>query len=257
MGKLDGKVAIVTGSGRGLGRAFALAMAKEGCSLVVNSVDPKRRSADQTADEIRRAGGKAVSVIAEVGSKETAEKLVNTAVKEFGTLDILVNNAGYGRDALLTQMTEEQWDYIIFTHLKGTFMNTQAAVRYMINNKIRGRIVNITSGVGIYGNVGQSNYAAAKGGIIALTKTHAKELVRYGICVNAIAPLAKTEMFNNVREDLRNFMFEMMAKRNILQKVGVPEDVAPVIVFLASDDSHFVTGQVICATGDVGELPWD
>ncbi len=136
-------------------------------------------------------------------------------------------------------------------------MNTQAVVRHMIDNKIRGRIINITSGVGIHGNVGQSNYAAAKGGIIAMTKTHSKELVRHGICVNAIAPLAKTEMFNSVREDLRNFMFQVMAKKNVLQKVGEPEDVAPVIVFLASDDAHFVTGQIICATGDVGELPWD
>ena len=257
MGRLDGKVAIVTGSGRGLGKAFALAMAKEGCSLVVNSVDAKRRSADQTAAEIRKAGGKAVSVMAEVGSKETAQKLVDTAAKEFGRLDILVNNAGYGRDGLLTQMTEEQWDYIIFTHLRGCFMNSQAAIKYMIENKIRGRIINITSGVGLHGNVGQSNYAAAKGGIVSMTKTHSKELVRYGICVNAVAPLAKTEMFNNVRQDLRDFMFQMMAKRNVLQRVGEPEDVAPVIVFLASDDAHFVTGQVICATGDVGELPWD
>jgi 3-oxoacyl-[acyl-carrier protein] reductase len=257
MGKLDGKVAIVTGSGRGLGKAFALAMAREGASLVVNSVNLERRSADQTADEIRKAGGKAIAVIAEVGSKETAEKLVNTAVKEFGTLHILVNNAGYGRDALITQMTEEQWDYIIFTHLRGTFMNSQAAVRHMVENKIRGRIINITSGVGIHGNVGQSNYAAAKGGIISMTKTHSKELVRQGICVNTVAPLAKTEMFENVREDLRDFMFQVMAKKNVLQKVGEPEDVAPVIVFLASDDAHFVTGQVICATGDVGELPWD
>jgi len=257
MGKLDGKVAIVTGSARGLGRAFAIAMAKEGCSLVVNSINPERRTADQTAEEIRKAGGKVVSVVAGVGSKETAEKLVNTAVTEFGTLHILVNNAGYGRDALLTRMTEEQWDEVLFAHLRGTFMCTQAAVKYMIDNKIRGRIVNITSGVGIHGNVGQSNYAAAKGGIIAMTKTHSKELVRYGICVNTVAPMARTEMFNNVREDLKNFQFEMIAKRNVLQKVGEPEDVAPVIVFLASDDAHFVSGQVICATGDGGELPWD
>ncbi|RLC61539.1 MAG: beta-ketoacyl-ACP reductase [Chloroflexi bacterium] len=257
MGKLDGKVAIVTGSGRGLGRAFALAMAREGCSVVTNSVDAEKRTADRTADEIRKAGGKAVSLVARVGTKQTAEELVNTAIKEFGTLHILVNNAGYGRDALLQQMTEEQWDEVVDTHLKGTFMNSQAAVKYMIENKIRGRIVNITSGVGIHGNIGQSNYAAAKGGIIAMTKTHSKELVRYGICVNTVAPLARTEMFDNVRQPLRDFMFDMMAKRNVLQKVGEPEDVAPLIVFLASDDAHFITGQVICATGDVGELPWD
>ena len=136
-------------------------------------------------------------------------------------------------------------------------MCTQAAVKYMIDNKIRGRIINITSGVGLYGNIGQSNYAAAKGGMIAMTKTHSKELVRYGICVNAVAPMARTEMFTNVREDLRNFQFQMIAKRNVLQAVGEPEDVAPVIVFLASDDAHFISGQVICVTGDVGELPWD
>jgi len=257
MGKLDGKVAIVTGSGRGLGKAFALAMAREGCSIVTNSVDSEKRSADQAADEIRKAGGKAVPIVAKVGSKEVAEQLVNTAIKEFGTLHILVNNAGVTRDALLVKMTEEQWDEVLTTHLKGTFLNTQSAVKHMIDNKIRGRIINITSGVGIHGNIGQTNYAAAKGGIIAMTKAHSKELVRYGIGVNAVAPLARTEMFDGMRDELRNWMFDLMGKKNILQKVGEPEDVAPVIVFLASDDAHFVSGQIICATGDNGELPWD
>jgi len=257
MGKLDGKVGIVTGSGRGLGRAFAIAMAQEGCSVVVNSVDPTRRTADKVAEEIRKAGGKAISLIAAVGTRETADKLVDTAVKNFGSLHILVNNAGITRDQMLLKMTEEMWDAVLTTHLKGTFLNTQSAVRHMAANKIRGHIINITSGVGLHGNIGQSNYAAAKGGIISMTKAHSKELVRDGICVNAVAPLARTDMFNNVREDLRQFMFDVMAKKNVLQRVGEPEDVAPLIVFLASEDSRFISGQIIAASGNDGELPWD
>jgi len=257
MGKLDGKVAIVTGSGRGLGKAFAIAMANEGCSVVVNSVDTEKRTADRTAEEIKKAGGKAVSVVTKVGTPGAAEELVNTAVKEFGTLHILVNNAGVTRDAMVQKMTDEQWDEVISTHLTGTFMNSRAAIKQMIDNKIRGRVINITSGVGIHGNIGQSNYSAAKGGIISMTKTHSKELVRHGICVNAVAPLARTDMFNAMRDELKNWMFDMMGKKNVLQHVGEPEDVAPLIIFLASDDSHFVTGQIICATGDAGELPWD
>ncbi|MBU2607955.1 MAG: 3-oxoacyl-ACP reductase FabG [Chloroflexi bacterium] len=257
MGKLDGKVAIVTGSGRGLGRAFAIALANEGCSVVTNSVDPEKKSANQTAEEIKKAGGKAVPVIASIALKASAELLVDTAVKEFGRLDIIVNNAGITKDALLHKMTEEQWDDCLNVHLKGSFLLSQAAVKNWIENRIKGKIINITSGVGIHGNLGQTNYAAAKGGLIAMTKTHSKELVKYGICVNAVAPLARTEMFNNMRDELKNWMFDVMGKKNVLQKIGEPEDVAPVIVFLASDDSHFVSGQIICATGDVGELPWD
>ncbi len=257
MGKLDGKVAIVTGAGRGLGRGFAMAMAKEGCSVVVNSVDPEKKTSGHVAEEIKQAGGKAVSVIAKVGSKETAELLVNTAVKEFGRLDAVVNNAGVTRDGMIIPLTEEMWDEVIYVHLRGAFMNTQAAVKYWVENKIKGSIVNITSGVGIHGNVGQSNYAAAKAGIIGLTKADAKELVRKGIRVNAVAPMARTEMFDAVRGELKQAMFDAIAKRNILQRVGEPEDVAPMVVFLLSDDAHFVTGQIICATGDPGELPWD
>ena len=257
MGKLDGKVAIVTGAGRGLGRGFAMAMAKEGCSVVTNSVDPERKTSSRVAEEIKKAGGQAVSVIAKVGSKETAELLVNTAVKEFGRLDAIVNNAGVTRDGMIIPLTEEMWDEVIYVHLRGAFMNTQAAVKSWVENKIRGSIINITSGVGIHGNIGQSNYAAAKAGIIGLTKADAKELVRKGIRVNAVAPMAQTEMFDAVRGELRESMFGAIAKKNILQRVGLPEDVAPTIVFLASDDAYFVTGQVICATGDPGELPWD
>jgi len=257
MGKVDGKVVVVTGAGRGLGRGFALALAKEGASVVVNSVNPNARNAEKVTAEIKAAGGKAVPVIASVGSKATAELLVNTAVKEFGRLDAVVNNAGQTRDAMIPKMTEEMWDEVLTVHLRGTFMNTQAAVNYWLENKIKGAIVNITSGVGLHGNMGQSNYAAAKAGLIGLTMAQAKELVRRGIRVNAVAPMANTDMFSNMRDELKNWMFGEIAKKNILQRVGEPEDVAPLVVFLVSDDSYFVTGQVICATGDPGELPWD
>lgn len=257
MGKLDGKVIIVTGSGRGIGRGVVLQMAKEGASLVINSVDPEKRNADKVAEEIRTAGGKAISVIASVGSKETAELLVNTAVTEFGSLHGLVNNAGQTRDQMIQKITEEMWDDVIYVHLRGAFMNTQAAVKYWTANKINGSIVHITSGVGLHGNVGQSNYAAAKSGLIGLTMANAKELVRKGIRVNAVAPMARTDMFNNLRDEMRDRMFEQIAKKNILQRVGEPEDIAPMIIFLISDDAYFITGQVICATGDPGELPWD
>jgi len=257
MGKLDGKVAIVTGAGRGLGRGFALAIAKEGGKVVVNSVDPKKNSANRVAEEIKKLGGQAVPVVARVGSKETAELLVKTAVEKFGRLDAIVNNAGITRDAMIGAISEEMWDDVIYVHLRGAFMNTQAAVKYWSENKIRGSIINITSGVGIHGNIGQSNYAAAKASLIGLTLANAKELVRKGIRVNAVAPMARTEMFDAVREDLRQSMFDAIARKNVMQRVGEPADVAPLIVFLASDDAHFITGQVICATGDSGELPWD
>jgi 3-oxoacyl-[acyl-carrier protein] reductase len=234
-----------------------MAIAKEGGKVVVNSVDTDKKTSEHVAEEIKKAGGQAVPVIAKVGSKETADLLVNTAIEKFGRLDALVNNAGVTRDGMIGALTEEMWDEVIYIHLRGAFMNTQAAVSYWLANKAKGSIVNITSGVGIHGNIGQSNYAAAKSGLIGLTKADAKELVRKGIRVNAVAPMAKTDMFANVRGELRQTMFDAIAKKNILQRVGEPEDVAPIIVFLTSDDSYFVTGQVICATGDPGELPWD
>ena len=251
MGKLDGKVIIVTGSGRGLGRGTAIMMAKEGASVVVNDVDD---SANEVVKEIQAAGGKATAVIGGVGTKEVAEKLVNTAVQEFGKLDVLVNNAGIIRDQMLVKMEEEQWDAVINVHLRGAFLNTQAAVKHMIENKIKGRIINITSSAGLYGNIGQANYSAAKAGQLGLTKSNAKELVRFGICVNAVAPAAQTAMTESMPEKVRAMMYKQLAATSTTQKMGQPEDVAPTIIFLASDDSYFVTGQVICAMGSIGTI---
>ena len=249
MGKLDGKVAIVTGSGRGLGRGYAIGMAKEGCSVVVSDVD---ESANEVVKESQGLGSKATAVIGGVGTKETADKLVDAAVKEFGTLHALVNNAGINRDALLVKMEEKQFDDVIFVHLRGTFLNSQAAVRYWVENGVKGHIVNITSSAGIYGNPGQANYSAAKGGIIGLTKSNSRELARFGICVNAIAPLAMTEMSKTIPPKLLEEMSKQYAKMSTIQRVGDPEDVVPTIVFLASDDSYYVTGQIVCAQGAIG-----
>lgn len=250
MKRLQGRVAIVTGAGSGLGRAYARGLAREGASVVVN--DFVCETANDTVKEISEIGGNAVACIGAVGTKETAEKMVAVAASEFGALHILVNNAGMTRDAYLVKMREQDWDAVITVHLKGSFLNTQAAVKYMMDNGIKGRIINITSAAGIYGNVGQANYCAAKAGIIGLTKCSSRELTRYGICVNAVAPVGKTAMTEAIPEELRQAIYQKIARRNTVGRMAEPEDVVPTILFLASDESYFVTGQVIEVQGAVG-----
>ncbi len=251
MGKLDGRSIVITGSGRGLGKGFAIEMAKEGASIVVNDIDD---SANEVVNGIKAQGGKATAVIAGVGTKEVAEKLVNTAVSEFGKIDVMINNAGILRDGFINKMKEEDFDDVITVHLKAAFLNSQAAIKYMIENKIKGRIINMTSSAGIYGNIGQANYSAAKAGIIGLTLSNAKELVRYGICVNSIAPAAQTALTDSMPEKVRNMFYKQLAATSTIQRMGQPEDVAPMAIFLASEDSYFVTGQIIAVMGATGAI---
>lgn len=241
--KLEGKVAIVTGAGRGIGRSIALALANEGADIVI--ADYVLDGAESVVEEVKTLGRRAIAVQGSVASLADAENLAKQALDEFGKIDILVNNAGITRDDLILRMTEEQWDAVIDTNLKGTFNCTKAVTRTMLKQK-SGKIVNMASVMGIMGNAGQANYAASKGGVIALTKSTAKELGSRGINVNAIAPgFIQTAMTDELSEKVR----ESIAENIPLRKLGTPEDVAKLVVFLCSEDSSYITGQVINVDG--------
>lgn len=240
---LDGKVAIVTGAGGGIGRATALLFAREGAKVVVNDVGGARDGSGESASpaetvvaEIRGLGGQAVASPQSVATRAGAEQIIATAVKQFGRVDVLVNNAGILRDKTLLKMDDEMWDAVIGVHLKGTFLCTQAAVAQMRAQGSPGSVVNTTSVSGMLGNFGQANYSAAKAGIYGFTRTASIELQRYGIRVNAVAPIAKTRM----TEDLP--MFEKIQSMT-------PEHVAPAHLFLASELSGDLTGAVLSVAG--------
>ncbi len=237
MGLLDGKVAIITGAGGGLGRSHALLFAKEGAKLVVNDLD----GAENVAREILAAGGQAKSHEKSIATAEGAESLVRTAVDAFGKVDVLVSNAGILRDKTLLKMDEAMWDAVVTVHMKGTFLCGQSAARQMIaqgsiSGSGGGRIINTTSVSGMLGNFGQANYAAAKAGIYGLTRTMSIELQKHRITVNAIAPIAKTRM----TEDLP--MFQGISSMT-------PEHVSPAVLFLASDLCGERTGYVLGSAG--------
>ncbi|GAA2131520.1 SDR family oxidoreductase [Actinomadura napierensis] len=252
--ELDGKVVVVTGSGRGLGLAYAEALAAAGASVVVNDVD--RDAVDAAVGKITAAGGTATGVVAAVGGTEAADELVGTAVREFGRLDVLVTNAGILRDRVLWKMTDEDFDDVVRVHLRGTFTCARAAAARMREQGTGGRIILISSPAGQRGNFGQTNYAAAKAGIAAMARTWAMELARAGVTVNAVVPVAATEMtktipaFGPVIEESERTGEPLPDWLRKDEGLGTVEDVTGLIAFLASDASKDVTGQAIGIGGD-------
>lgn len=242
--KLEGKVALVTGASRGIGREIALGLAKQGADVVVNYSGSEER-ANQVVAEIKGLGRNAVAVQCDVSNSESVANMVKATIDTFGKLNILVNNAGITKDNLLMRMKEEEWDDVININLKGVFLCTKAVTRQMMKQR-GGRIINISSIVGVSGNPGQANYVAAKSGVIGLTKTTAKELSSRGITVNAIAPgFITTDMTDKLTEDVK----EQMLKQIPLARFGEPSDIANVVVFLASEDSRYMTGQTLHVDG--------
>ncbi|MBI2876280.1 MAG: 3-oxoacyl-ACP reductase FabG [Candidatus Tectomicrobia bacterium] len=242
--RVKDKVAVVTGAGRGLGEATALRLAEEGARLVVSDVD--EAGAQQTAARVRELGREAIVVLADVSVRQEAVALMEAAVKQFGRIDILVNNAGITRDVSLRKMTEEDWDRVLDINLKGSFNCAQSAARYMIEQK-SGKIINISSRAYL-GNPGQANYSASKAGILGLTRALALELGRYNINVNAIAPgMIRTPGVTSLGH------FEKIVEKAIqntpLGRIGEPIDVANVVLFLASEESSYMTGDVLHVTG--------
>lgn len=241
---LTDQVALVTGASRGLGRAIALELAKNGADVVVNYAGNKEL-AQEVVKEIKSLGRKAIDIQADVSSEEQVQNMVKQVVSEFGRLDILVNNAGITRDNLIMRMKEEEFDQVINTNLKGVFLCTKAVTRQMMRQR-RGKIVNVASIVGVRGNPGQANYVAAKAGVIGLTKTTAQELASRNILVNAVAPgFITTDMTDVLTEEQRDAILSIVP----LAKLGQPEDVARVVRFLASPDADYITGQTIHVDG--------
>ena len=247
--KLTGKVAIVTGAAQGIGEAIAMRLASEGATIVVNDVNIEK--ANQVADEIKNQGGRAIAFKADVANRAEVQNLTKNTMEDFKAIHILVNNAGITRHAPLPEMIEEDWDAVLDVDLKGVFNCIQAVSSYMIEQRY-GKIINISSVAGMgHGMIGMANYAAAKGGVIQLTKIAARELGPYGINVNSIAPgIIITNILTTRRskEEVER-LIEERKRVAVLGRVGEPEDVANLALFLASDDANFITGQVIRTDG--------
>ena len=249
--RLRDKIAVVTGASRGVGRAIALAYAREGANVVVNYAS-NEAAADQVVREIEALGRKAVKIQGDVSRKEEATAVVQAAKDHFGRLDILVNNAGFSKPAMLLKMTEEQWDQVVDLHLKGAFLCSQAAALIMKEQK-SGKMINVTSVAGLVGTVGQINYSAAKGGLLSFTKSAARELARYNICVNVISlGIVATDMTEKIRSDEK--LKEIYMRRILLERFAEPDDITPAFVFLASDEANYITGQLLCVDGGYGMI---
>lgn len=241
---LKDKVAVITGGSRGIGKAAAVSLAEQGAKVIVNYAS-RSQAAEEVVGIIRNKNGEAVAVKADVSSPSEVRDMMRFTVDNFGRIDILINNAGITKDTLILRMNEDDWDKVINTNLKGAFNCIKEASRYMIKNKY-GKIVNVSSVIGIIGNIGQANYAASKAGIIGLTKSAARELASRGINVNAVAPgFIDTEMTQILKENVRDDMLKAIP----LGRFGTPEDVSNLITFLVSPYSDYITGQVIHIDG--------
>jgi len=243
---LTGKVAIITGSGRGIGKAIAMKLAEVGATIVINDVGDAG-PAEQTVAEIKSLGRQSMAVMADVSSTADVVKLVDATISAYGKVDILVNNAGITRDQLAMRMTDEDWDKVLAIDLKSVFLCTRAVLRPMLKQR-SGKIISISSIVGIIGNASQANYAAAKAGIIGFTKTIAKEMGSRGITANAVAPgFIDTPMTQALPEERRKIMLNGIP----LGYLGTPRDVAEAVAFLASEEARYITGQVITVDGGI------
>jgi 3-oxoacyl-[acyl-carrier protein] reductase len=241
---LDGKIALVTGASRGIGRAVALRLAAEGAKVAVNYAG-NAKAAEEVVDKIKAAGGEAFSYQCNVADSSAVDAMIKEVAARFGGIDILVNNAGITRDTLLLRMKESDWDDVLDTNLKGVFLCTKAVSRLMMKQR-KGRIVNMASVVGLTGNAGQANYAAAKAGVIGFTKSAAKELASRGITVNAVAPgFIATDMTAVLPDAVK----AELEKSIPLARLGEAEDVAKAVLFLVSDDASYITGQTINVDG--------
>lgn len=244
---LKGKVALVTGASRGIGRQIAITLAKKNAIVIVNYNGSKEK-ADSVVEEIKAFGGQAESYGCNVAEDTAVKEMIGYIVKQYGAIDILVNNAGITRDGLMMKMSEEDFDVVVDTNMKGTFLCIKHVSRIMLKQR-RGSIINMSSIVGVIGNAGQMNYAASKAGIIGMTKSAAKELGSRGITVNAVTPgFIDTEMTENLSEDLKTKMLQQIP----LSRMGKTEDIANLVAFLASEESSYISGQVIGVDGGMG-----
>lgn len=268
MGVLDGKVAIVTGAGRGLGRSHALLLAKEGAKVVINDLGGEadgtgqsKSPADDVVSEIKNAGGEAIANYNSVSDFQTAKGIIDCAIDNFGKLDILVNNAGFLRDRMTFKMSEEEWDGVIAVHLKGTFNCGRWACGYFYEqskagNPINGRLINTVSHAGLGGNAGQLNYAAAKGGIASMTMVWGREMAKYNVTSNAIAPMARSRMTLGAQMTAQ-LMGEKPPEDGSFD-TWAPENISPLVVYLASDAAQDITGRVFTVQGGKLQVfqPW-